>query len=156
MPKSIPKDENYITVIGRDTVVLSHKWRRLIGRHVMKLGVADAHWAILDKLARFGDGISQQEISIRLGLEKSALVRVLNDMEGLALITRNTCERDGRQRLVFLTALGRERAAEVFEKIVEFEAPILETVSKKDLETFHRVITRFTQKLDEIEATKGE
>lgn len=85
------KEADFTTRLGRETVVLSHKWRRFLGCHVMKLGVADAHWAILDKLERSGDGISQQEISIRLRLAKSTLVRVLADMEALGLILRRPC-----------------------------------------------------------------
>ena len=53
------------------------------------------------------DGISQAELSKRIGIPKAESTGVLESMEQADLITRRRDPRDGRHRLVFLTPKAR-------------------------------------------------
>lgn len=55
----------------------------------------------------YGDGINQQEISERLGRDKTTVARVLNTMEKNQLIQRMIDPRDTRGKLVTLTTKGK-------------------------------------------------
>ena len=74
--------------------------------------VSEAH--ALAVLSEAGEGgLGQDELARRLGLTKSTVSRLVDQLAGRRWAERRSRPDDGRRRAVVLTAAGREVAAEV-------------------------------------------
>lgn len=78
----------------------------LAGR-VEPLGLAPAQFMTLLELWD-GDGLTQQDLRLRLDVEQATMANTLKRMERDGLITRRAHESDKRARLVFLTDKARD------------------------------------------------
>ncbi len=72
--------------------------------------IAEAH-ALLE-LSK-ADSLTQQELALRIKLQKSTVSRLVSNLEGRGWIDRKRNDADGRARDVFLTAAGREAAGDL-------------------------------------------
>ena len=87
---------------------LSVIWRYLImyaARNLEHLGIGSGQYPYLLALYE-EDGQSQQSLSDRLLVDKSATVGAINKLEALGYVDRRTDENDKRYYRIFLTALG--------------------------------------------------
>jgi DNA-binding MarR family transcriptional regulator len=107
------------------------------------LGVTGRQLALL---ALFGDGPaqSQQDGAARLGVDRTTMVALVDELEAKGLVRREVAPGDRRKRLVMLTPEGervREAGAEVTRKA---EALLLEPLSAEDAErlraALHQVV----------------
>jgi MarR family transcriptional regulator, organic hydroperoxide resistance regulator len=64
-------------------------------------------WMIL-LLLWLQDGVSQQYIADFIGKDKGTISPQIDGLERRELVTRRTAEQDRRQKLVFLTPVGRD------------------------------------------------
>ncbi|MEU4247609.1 MarR family transcriptional regulator [Amycolatopsis sp. NPDC026612] len=95
------------------------------------LGVTGRQLALL---TLFGDGParSQQDGAVRLGVDRTTMVALVDELEAKGLVRREVAPGDRRKRLVTLTPEGervREAGAEVTRKA---EALLLEPLSAED------------------------
>lgn len=95
------------------------------------LGVTGRQLALL---TLFGDGAaqSQQDGAARLGVDRTTMVALVDELEARGLVRREVAPGDRRKRLVLLTPEGervREAGAEVTRKA---EALLLEPLSAED------------------------
>jgi DNA-binding MarR family transcriptional regulator len=107
------------------------------------LGVTGRQLALL---TLFGDGParSQQDGAARLGVDRTTMVALVDELEAKGLVRREVAPGDRRKRLVLLTPEGervREAGAEVTRQA---EALLLEPLSAEDAErlraALHRVV----------------
>ncbi|KDN16968.1 MarR family winged helix-turn-helix transcriptional regulator [Amycolatopsis rifamycinica] len=107
------------------------------------LGVTGRQLALL---TLFGDGPaqSQQDGAARLGVDRTTMVALVDELEAKGLVRREVAPGDRRKRLVVLTPEGervREAGAEVTRKA---EALLLEPLSADDAErlraALHQVV----------------
>ncbi|MEQ0557849.1 MarR family transcriptional regulator [Amycolatopsis sp. NEAU-NG30] len=107
------------------------------------LGVTGRQLALL---ALFGDGPaqSQQDGAARLGIDRTTMVALVDELEAKGLVRREVAPGDRRKRLVTLTADG-QRVREAGEEVTrKAEALLLEPLSAEDAErlraALHRVV----------------
>ncbi|MEV5713850.1 MarR family transcriptional regulator [Amycolatopsis mediterranei] len=107
------------------------------------LGVTGRQLALL---MLFGDGParSQQDGAARLGVDRTTMVALVDELEAKGLVRREVAPGDRRKRLVLLTPEGervREEGAEVTRQAEEL---LLEPLSAEDAErlraTLHQVV----------------
>ncbi|MEV6449239.1 MarR family transcriptional regulator [Amycolatopsis sp. NPDC051716] len=107
------------------------------------LGVTGRQLALL---TLFGDGParSQQDGAARLGVDRTTMVALVDELEAKGLVRREVAPGDRRKRLVLLTPEGervREAGAEVTRQA---EALLLEPLSAEDAErlraALHQVV----------------
>ncbi|SFP98865.1 MarR family transcriptional regulator [Actinomadura madurae] len=83
--------------------------RGALGDELRPLGIETRHFAVLSALDRLGP-TSQRRLGALLGLDKSAVVRIMDELERLGLAVRNRSAHDRRAYAIELTAEGRRRA----------------------------------------------
>ena len=125
-------------------------FQRLLERRIASYGVTRGQWYFL-RVLWIIDGLSQRELSARVGMMEPTTVVALRSMERAGLIQRVRGDDDRRKVLVFLTAKARHLRDEllVVAKSITDEAE--DGVAARDLSIFRRVITRMTANLDRIE-----
>src|SRR5690606_28850663 len=79
---------------------------RVLQQRIGQLGLTLGTWYFLRALWE-EDGLSQRELSQRIGTMEPTTVSALNSMERLGLVHRERDPNDKRRRRVFLTDYGR-------------------------------------------------
>ena len=83
--------------------------RRTSQMGLAQFGLRTRSYSLLE-LATIGDGMSQGQIGRILCLDKSHIVRLVDEVTARGLVGRFKDERDGRVAIVRATAAGRELA----------------------------------------------
>jgi MarR family transcriptional regulator, organic hydroperoxide resistance regulator len=125
-------------------------FQRLLERRIAPYGVTRGQWYFL-RVLWITDGLSQRELSARVGMMEPTTVIALRSMERVGLIRRVRGEDDRRKVRVSLTAKAKRLRNELLEvaRIITDEAE--DGLSPRDLAAFHRIIARMTANLDRIE-----
>src|ERR1700733_11017138 len=125
-------------------------FQRLLERRIAPFGIMRGQWYFL-RVLWITDGLSQRELSARVGMMEPTTVIALRSMEKSGLIRRVRGGDDRRKVRVFLTAKAKRLRNEllVVAKSITDEAE--DGVAARDLSVFRRVITRMTANLDRIE-----
>lgn len=119
---------------GFALVGLARRWRRALDGRMAALGLSDAAWPPLVHLDRSGDGITQNELAARCGIDGSTLVRLLDILGEQGLVERRVAPADRRSRLVFLTAKGRRTLTSVYRVLQQAEVAMLRNIDDKQLQ----------------------
>jgi DNA-binding MarR family transcriptional regulator len=101
----------------------THSARRIRER-MQPLGLHPRQFGMLVHLAA-AEGRSQQEVSDALGIHRSAMVALVDELSGRGLIERRPRPGDRRANALHLTPAGREVLARAGEVAAEHEADLL-------------------------------
>jgi MarR family transcriptional regulator, lower aerobic nicotinate degradation pathway regulator len=104
-------------------------------------GVRKWHYAVLAALAEFGPA-AQADIGRRLGVDRSDMVAVLNDVEHAGYINRVADPSDRRRNRVSLTAAGRAALGRFDLLIAQADATLLEPLSPAEREQLVGLLSR--------------
>jgi DNA-binding MarR family transcriptional regulator len=125
-------------------------FQRLLERRIAAYGVARGQWYFL-RVLWSTDGLSQRELSARVGMMEPTTAIALRGMAASDLIRRVRGADDRRKVRVFLTAKAKRLRNELLTvaRSITEEAEV--GVAGRELATFRRVITRMTANLDRVE-----
>ncbi len=96
------------------------------------------------------DGLSQRELSARVGMMEPTTVIALRSMEKSGLIRRVRGD-DRRKVLVFLTAKAKRLRGELLGVARTITDEAEQGIAPRDLAAFRRIVARLTENLDRIE-----
>jgi MarR family transcriptional regulator, organic hydroperoxide resistance regulator len=125
-------------------------FQRLLERRIAAFGVTRGQWYFL-RVLWITDGLSQRELSARVGMMEPTTVIALRSMERTGLIRRVRGDDDRRKVLVFLTAKAKRLRGELLTVARTITAGAEEGIAPRDLAAFRRVVERMTENLDRIE-----
>ncbi|MFZ2065245.1 MAG: MarR family transcriptional regulator, partial [Xanthobacteraceae bacterium] len=122
----------------------------LLERRIAPYGVTRGQWYFLRVLWTH-DGLSQRELSARVGMMELTTVIALRSMEKAGLIQRQRSDDDRRKVRVLLTAKAKRLRNELLALARGITDESEDGIAAHDLAAFRRVITRMTANLDRIE-----
>jgi len=126
-------------------------FQRLLEKRIAAYGVTRGQWYFL-RVLWTEDGLSQRELSARVGMMEPTTVIALRSMEKSGLIRRVRSDDDKRRSQVWLTP----KAKRLRDELLALARGITDTaevgVSRDELALFRRVIRRMTENLDRIKA----
>jgi DNA-binding MarR family transcriptional regulator len=125
-------------------------FQRLLERRIAAYGVTRGQWYFLRVLWN-ADGLSQRELSARVGIMEPTTVIALRGMERAGLIRRVRGNDDRRKVRVFLTAKAKRLRNELLNVARGITEDAEQGIAARDIASFRRVITRMTANLDRIE-----
>jgi DNA-binding MarR family transcriptional regulator len=125
-------------------------FQRLLERRIAGYGVARGQWYFLRVLWN-ADGLSQRELSARVGMMEPTTAIALRGMETSGLIRRVRGDDDRRKVRVFLTAKAKRLRTELLTVARGITEEAEQGITARELTTFRRVITRMTANLDRVE-----
>lgn len=102
--------------LGLRLAEVSRLWRAAMDQRVRHLGLSTARWVTLANLNAHPEGMTQNELAIRVGIKGSTLVRQLDLLEADGWVERRESPTDRRAKRVFVTAKAKpalERISEV-------------------------------------------
>ena len=86
-----------------------------IGRNVKDYNIGQGQWAFLTQLLFNYDGITQEELSELLNIDKANTARALKKLEEEGYVYREEDPKDGRKKIVYVTAKARDFEQEFHE-----------------------------------------
>ena len=125
-------------------------FQRLLERRITPYGVSRGQWYFLRVLWTH-DGLSQRELSARVGMMEPTTVIALRSMEKAGLVQRERSDHDRRKVRVLLTAKAKRLRNELLAVARGITDESEEGVAARDLAAFRRVIARMTANLDRVE-----
>src|ERR1700681_4566123 len=125
-------------------------FQRLLERRIAAYGVSRGQWYFLRVLWN-ADGLSQRELSARVGMMEPTTVIALRSMEKSGLIRRVRGDDDRRKVRVFLTAKAKRLRGELLGVARTITDEAEQGIAPRDLAVFRRIVARMTDNLDRIE-----
>lgn len=116
---------------------IHRQWRRVIDRRLEPLGLTDATWLPLLRLARAGQPMRQIDLAAALSLDSSSVVRLIDGLEAAKLVERVEGA-DRRVKTIHLTPLGKSTVKRIEKVVAELRGRVLGGIPERQLaETFH-------------------
>jgi DNA-binding MarR family transcriptional regulator len=125
-------------------------FQRLLERRIGPHGVTRGQWYFLRVLWE-EDGLSQRELSARVGMMEPTTVIALRGMEKSGLVRRARSADDRRVTRVHLTSKARKLRDRLLKLSQGVNDQGADGIDAAELEQFRRVIARMTENLDRIE-----
>jgi len=125
-------------------------FQRLLERRIAGYGVSRGQWYFL-RVLWDADGLSQRELSARVGMMEPTTVVALRGMELSGLIRRIRSDDDRRKVQVFLTTRAKRLRNELLTVARSITEAAEQGVAARDLIAFRRAIARMTANLDRVE-----
>nr|WP_294915150.1 MarR family transcriptional regulator [uncultured Neokomagataea sp.] len=141
--------EQDVPPLGRMIGRIARRWRQMIDARLQPYGVTDATWLPLLELDKAVEPMHQKDIAASLGVDNSAVVRVLNTLEQRGLVQRVPDNRDRRARAVSLTAEGRQRVSEIYRLSAQMEETLLAGVTAEELRVTRKVLGVIMHRIDQ-------
>lgn len=108
-----------------------------------QFGITQATGYVLINIHKEGTPVSQ--IANLLGVKTTSLSRILNNLEGLGLIYRETNSADKRSVKVFLTELGKEKREQAKDVVRKFNMYLDEHLSNEERTAAIHTLKRINQ-----------
>jgi DNA-binding MarR family transcriptional regulator len=144
--KSAPGPIPFSTGFG---YVLRHTYKAMSRRLAAELagaGIAFKHYYYLRALFET-DGISQVELSERVGVDQSTVVTVIDTLARQKIVERRKDPSDRRKALIYLTAKGKSLRRPMKAAIDATHVDALRGVTTADLKAFRNVAERVRRNL---------
>jgi DNA-binding MarR family transcriptional regulator len=125
-------------------------FQRLLERRIAPHGITRGQWYFL-RVLWDEDGLSQRELSARVGMMEPTTVIALRSMEKAGLIRRTRSAEDKRITEVWLTPKARRLRNPLLRLAREIVDQGASGLSRAELVAFRRTIARMTGNLDRIE-----
>jgi DNA-binding MarR family transcriptional regulator len=123
-------------------------FQRALDERIGPAGVTRGQWHVLRVLWET-DGLTQRELSARVGIMEPTAVVALNGMERAGLIRRKRCSRDRRKMHVFVSAKGRRLRDQLMPLARQVNEIASADIPDEDLEVFRRTLRRLIENLDD-------
>jgi DNA-binding MarR family transcriptional regulator len=124
-------------------------FQRLLEKRISGFGLKRGQWYFL-RVLWTEDGLSQRELSARVGTMEPTTVIALRSMERAGLIRRVRSARDKRKAQVSLTPKAKKMRDELLSVARGITDEAERGVSRTELARFRRVIAHMTANLDRI------
>ena len=124
-------------------------FQRLLEKRIAPYGVARGQWYFL-RVLWTEDGLSQRELSARVGMMEPTTVIALRSMEKAGLIRRVRSNDDKRKAQVWLTAKAQRMRNELLSVARGITDQAEDGLRRDELAQFRRTIARMTANLDRI------
>jgi len=124
-------------------------FQHMLEKRIAAYGVTRGQWYFL-RVLWIEDGLSQRELSARVGMMEPTTVIALHSMEKAGLIRRVGSQEDRRVTHVWLTPKAKRMREGLLALARGINAQADTGIDPADIAVFRRVIARMTKNLDRV------
>ena len=121
----------------------SQRSKDLFEQALSPLGLRSKHYAVLALLRENGD-LSQQAAGQRLGIDRTTMVTVIDDLERSEYAERNPKPEDRRSYIVRLTSKGEQALVRADSAIASAENELLAQLSTAERRQLHLLLGKIS------------
>lgn len=140
--------------VGYLSRITFRSFARALEKRTMTKGVTIGQWRFL-RVLWAEDGLTQRELSRRVGLREPTTVTALKSLERSELVTRAQSEEDRRRVHVFLTPKAKRLRRTLMPYVAEVNRIASAGISESDLEVMRRVLMKVNANLQAGAADLG-
>ncbi|MGL4913103.1 MAG: MarR family winged helix-turn-helix transcriptional regulator [Romboutsia sp.] len=140
--------------ISRYINQLYRKGISFLGKEYKEYGIGAGQYQFLVYLY-IKDGLTHEELTEKIGVDKAATTRAIVKLEDVGYITRVQDESDKRKYYIYLTEYAKEKRHEILEISKKWEAELTSELSEETLEQLYSVFRTMT-KTTEVKEFKDE
>jgi len=133
-----------------ELIVAGRQWKRLTRAVTARFAIGEAGAAPLLWIGRMGEGVRQNALAERVGIEGASLVRVLDELAAAGLVKREPDPTDRRANLLYLTDKGRQVTAEVEVELNELRTRVFADLDTADIAAAQRVFAAIKLGLERL------
>ncbi|MFW5629125.1 MAG: MarR family winged helix-turn-helix transcriptional regulator [Candidatus Cloacimonadaceae bacterium] len=100
------------------------------------------------------DGISQEELSTRLAIDKAATANALRSLENKGYVSRTRNPRDRRANIIIITEYARRMEEGVRKQLRNWTNFLTEDIEEESVKTMFEVLEKMVKKVESIELCK--
>lgn len=115
--------------IGRMITVVYRKSQSYLSLALSKYNLTMAEEPFFAALQE-NDGVTQEEISSLLSIDKAATSRAVKSLEEKGFLKRTQAGHDRRQNRIFLTEAGRQRWSDVHSELIRYNSLLMQNIDK--------------------------
>ncbi|MGZ0150547.1 MarR family winged helix-turn-helix transcriptional regulator [Kribbella sp. WER1] len=115
--------------------------QRLVRQHMTDGGVRTLHYHVLASLADDGESV-QATLADRIGMDRSDLVTLLDELEQLEMLARRVDAADRRRKIVAITPAGEKHLQDMDQLIFGAEADLLQPLTAAERKTLLSLLRR--------------
>ena len=127
--------------IGKYISLIHRKGKCFITKEVSKFGIGSGQIMFLIQLYR-KDGISQEELSENLHIDKGTTCRAIKKLEEEGFLIRSRDENDKRAYKLYLTEKSKEMEENIKNILYEWERHISKGLSEKEVEILFSMLKK--------------
>lgn len=132
---------------GRLVASVYRRWRRHVDVIFRAQGFTEATRAPLVALYDNLAPMRQKDLAARLGLEPSALVRVIETLRKRGLVSCTPDENDHRTKLISLTPEGNRCAIEILRRSIEIERQLLVDLTEEEKSVLRSALEKIADRI---------
>lgn len=142
--------------IGYLTRIAFRRFSRALEKRTQPFGVTAGQWRFLRVLWR-EDGLTQRELSRRVGMREPTTVTALKSLEKSGFVRRRQSDEDRRKIHVYLTPRARKLQATLAPCVAEVNEIALQGLSPEEVVTLRRLLQHVGRNLaPEVDETAAE
>lgn len=126
----IPVDERFTAALHNT----ARAWRTGLDRRLKFLGLSQAGWLTITKVAKAGKPMSQTELANAVGVEGATMVTMLDRLVKGGLVERQASTTDRRIKLISLTKAGKTMFSKVQNEASIYRHELLADIDESALE----------------------
>ena len=111
-------------------------------------------FGLLHTISKESDEVILKDVAEKMGKDKSAVVRMVDQLEKKDLLRRVVDQNDRRKNLLFVTKKGERFIADFMEIELQLNKELQAGLSEEDLEGFYRTVNLLKQKSDQIRTSE--
>ncbi|HET9717144.1 MAG TPA: MarR family transcriptional regulator [Pseudolabrys sp.] len=134
------------TWIGFNLRIAQETAFQAFSRHSKEVGERPGRFATLTLIAR-NPGISQTELSLANGRDKSSLTPVVEDLVRRGLVARRRLENDRRAYSLYLTPAGKKTLAMLTRRARQHERKLDRVIGLRDRRRFIEILRRIAAEM---------
>jgi DNA-binding MarR family transcriptional regulator len=135
--ESIPPEQSIGYQIRRLSQEMTAAMDKLVSRH----DVSSAQWGYLRHIY-YADGLSQRELSDRVGRQGATTVTALKRLEQSGFVETRKSDHDQRKNKVYLTAAGRDLVQQLMPYVEEVADTAFRGFSPDEIDMFWSAVTK--------------
>lgn len=122
-----------------------------IGRNIKDYNIGQGQWAFLTQLLFNYDGITQEELSESLNINKANTARALKKLEEEGYIYREEDPKDARKKIVYITEKSRASEGEFHRVFKGLNLILSKDLTHEELETARRLLYKMFDNIADYE-----
>ena len=100
------------------------------------------------------DGISQEELSTRLAIDKAATANALRSLENKGYVSRTRNPQDRRANIIIITEYARRMETGIRKQLRNWTNFLTEDIEEESVQTMFEVLEKMVKKVESIELCK--
>jgi len=153
-PRKASVDLPFDASVGYQVRITHRAFQRALQNSIAPNGITAGMWWFMRVLWE-EDGLTQRQLSQRVGMMEATTVTALNNMERAGVIRRVRNAEDRRKMNVFLTARGRALRDDLLPLAAEVNAAGLRGLSKQEVNQLLTLLRRVRVQLEHTADNDG-